>query len=174
MIEFPKFPMSLRVDAGDTDMVLLAKECTALLVKHEKTPFAWITKRYEQYLKGGKKQNRRDVLFMHYLYCLEEARLAALDSGFAEPGLITDDSLKALQMSPLDRLSPRNSARLRDAIGDVKRLDDDLRRGTRAPKARKGGKGRDPRKAGKSARDKEIRNRMKQPKGQKPQPGRAA
>lgn len=133
MIRFPKFPEALKSDK--TDPKVLAKGCTALLELDVIHQFSWLTDADRQALTSGKTLARRNVLYKHYVCSLEEARQAALDSGFAEPGIMPADVLKGLALSPFDHLTGAQSRALRDAIGAVKRLDDDTQ--VAAPRRRR-------------------------------------
>jgi len=171
LIRFPQFPQSLKSNTSDPK--LLAKECTALLKLDVAHSYEWLTDSDRKALTSGKTLARRNALHKHYACSLEAARQAALESGFAESGILPEDVLKALCLCPLNRLSPRQSHTLRDAIGAVKRLDDETRKAEQelARAGRRTSRGRSPAKAAKSANDKDIRNRMRSPKGQKPSLG---
>ena len=174
MIRFPKFPEALKSDK--TDVKVLAQECTALLQLDATNSYEWLTDSDRQNLTAGKTLARRNVLYKHYVCSLESARQAALKSGFAEPGILPENVLMALSLCPFNHLTGRQSRDLRDAIGAVKRLDDESSRAEaelqRAQRRTSGG--RSPSKAAKSARDKAIRAGMQQPKGQSPKGGRKA
>ncbi len=170
-IQFPSYPASLRTK--ETNTKLLAQECTALLVEdatiHSRE---WLTDEDRKVLTSGGILRRRNVLYKHYVHLLEVARQEAFLTGFAEPGILPAATLEALELNPFNRLASAQSRALRDAIGAVKRLDDEDK--IHQPNEHTSSGGRSKSKKEKAQADRLLRMQMRGKQGQKPGRGQRA